>query len=308
MLQRLLARPDLTVVALVHASHDPIHNVRRMLKRRFGTWKRTKKNVRKIIGNLPERGQARFQHPHTFPIIDPENVAREHGLRSIDAKRLSDPSFVAECRQMEVDLILVASFGELIPPAVLDTAHFAAINMHPGLLPRYRGGFPEYCALIGGERTAGITCHVMTEKFDTGAILLQDSIEIGTDDLLQLKARMIRLAASMVDTLLDNLSTLFAKARPQRDEDATNCRYPTGYDQLLPSDSVAAVTRKVRAAAGENYEPFARTPSGAKVFALHLSEESGSGYAVQCSDGVVWLDVVRYKRSILHSDFNVVIR
>lgn len=306
MLQRLLARQDVTVVALVHASRDPVHNMRRMLKRRFGTWKRIRKNIRKIVGNLPTRGQAKYQHPSAFPLIDPENVAKEHGIPCIDAKRLSDPSFVAECRQMEVDMILVASFGELLPASILGAARIAAINMHPGLLPRYRGGFPEYCALIEGERTAGITCHLMTEKFDTGAIVLQDSIEIGTDDLLQLKARMIRLAASMVDPLLDDLASLIANARPQRHEHASNCKYPAGYDQLLPSDSIATAARKVRAAAGENYEPYVRTSSGAKVRALHLSESAGSGYAVPCFDGTLWLDVVRYKRSILRSGFDVI--
>lgn len=306
VLEQLLQRSDVTVIAVVHASHDTWHNLKRMLKRRFGTWKRLRKNVAKIWRNLPAKGQARYQHPHSFATIDPESLARERRIPLIDASRLRDPGFVSELESMHVDLLLVASFGELIPSSVLDVARVASINMHPGLLPKHRGGFPEYTALIQGDFTAGITCHLMTSTFDTGAVLLQDSLEIGSDDLLQLKKRMMILAARMVNHLLDNLTALLQTAQPQDESRATSCKYPAGFDRLRSDEPVDVVLRKIRAAAGENYEPYFLSATGQKVYVLHLSDTAGQGYPFTCSDGVVWLDVLRVRRRIVTNDFTMI--
>lgn len=303
VLEQLVSRTDVQVVAVVHASHDNWHNLRHTLRRRFGTWKRVAKNVKKIWRNLPTKGQASYAHPHTFSPVDPEVVARRSGIPLIDASQLQKPELVERLRALEVEVLLVASFGELIPQNVLGVATKAAINMHPGLLPKHRGGFPEYCALIEGDEIAGITCHLMTAKFDTGAILLQRAIPIGDDDLLQLKQRMIQLGASMIHELIDELDLLLAGSTPQRDDEATTCRYPRGYNVLDPAEPTGVITRKVRASAGENYEPYRVSKSGRKVYVLHLSEQQGRGFPLQCSDGTVWVDVIRYKRRIYTDDF-----
>src|SRR5262249_42819339 len=82
----------------------------------------------------------------------------------------------------DLDLILVQMFPRRLPASVLAIPRLGCVNVHPSLLPRYRGPNPVSWQLYNGETEIGITCHRMDASFDTGPILLQWTLPIHPED------------------------------------------------------------------------------------------------------------------------------
>jgi methionyl-tRNA formyltransferase len=89
-----------------------------------------------------------------------------------------DPSFVRRLETLSADLIVVAGWGRILARDVLDAARFGGVNIHPSLLPSYRGRNPIFWTLRQGEPQTGVTIHRMTEDVDQGPILLQRAFPI----------------------------------------------------------------------------------------------------------------------------------
>jgi methionyl-tRNA formyltransferase len=107
------------------------------------------------------------------------------------------------------DLIVVACFPWRIPQALIDTATIAAVNLHPSLLPRWRGPDPIAWALAEGDETTGITIHLLDEDFDTGPILAQRSIPINSSESMEeLEDRLAKLGAELLVELVRGLPAL----------------------------------------------------------------------------------------------------
>jgi methionyl-tRNA formyltransferase len=96
--------------------------------------------------------------------------------------KMKDPEFLQALAGWEPDLIVVAAYGRILPPAILSFPPRGCINVHASLLPKYRGAGPIQWAIINGETETGITTMLMDEGMDTGAMLLQKAIPITPDD------------------------------------------------------------------------------------------------------------------------------
>jgi methionyl-tRNA formyltransferase len=95
---------------------------------------------------------------------------------------MKDPAFIEALRKWNADVIAVAAFGRILPPAILTLPPRGCINVHGSLLPKFRGAGPVQWAIIRGEQETGITTMLMDEGMDTGAMLLQERIAIAPDD------------------------------------------------------------------------------------------------------------------------------
>ena len=95
---------------------------------------------------------------------------------------MKDPGFLDALAGWKPDMIAVAAFGRILPPAILSLPPLGCINVHGSLLPKYRGAAPIQWAIINGETETGITTMLMDEGMDTGAILLQEALSITADD------------------------------------------------------------------------------------------------------------------------------
>lgn len=76
------------------------------------------------------------------------------------------------------DLFALASYGKILPAAVLELPKLGALNVHPSLLPKYRGATPIQSALLNGDKETGVTIMVMDKGMDTGPIVLQERVAI----------------------------------------------------------------------------------------------------------------------------------
>ena len=126
----------------------------------------------------PDRPKGRKQEICPGPV---KAAALERGLYVYQPSRVRQPEAVEEIRKMAPDLIVVAAFGQLIPPEVLAIPKYGCINVHASLLPAYRGAAPIQHAILDGLRETGVTIMKMNEGLDTGDILSQRVIEITGD-------------------------------------------------------------------------------------------------------------------------------
>jgi methionyl-tRNA formyltransferase len=104
----------------------------------------------------------------------PLKIAAVHaGIKTYQYESVKPSKVIDELKNLQPDLLIVASFGQIMPQALLDIAPRGAINFHWSLLPKYRGASPIQAAIINGEEKTGATVMLMDTKMDHGAILTQ---------------------------------------------------------------------------------------------------------------------------------------
>lgn len=156
----------------------------------------------RVVGIVtqPDRPKGRGQQLTSSPV---KMLAEREHLPLLQPTKMKDPAFLAELSAWKPDLIAVAAFGRILPPAILSLPPRGCINVHGSLLPKYRGAGPIQWALINGETETGITTMLMDEGMDTGAMLLQARIAIAPEDTAgSLSPRLAELGGRLlVETL-----------------------------------------------------------------------------------------------------------
>lgn len=107
-----------------------------------------------------------------------KDFAKSRGMNFIEWDNLKDPKLLDYLKSLNIDAAVVASFNYKIPKVLLDIPKIGFINIHPSLLPKYRGGNPYSTVIINGEQETGVTLHFMDEGFDTGDIITQKKVNI----------------------------------------------------------------------------------------------------------------------------------
>lgn len=156
----------------------------------------------------PDRGRGRGRQSAPAPV---KVLAESKGLPVWQPERVRDESFLGVLREMAPDVIVVAAFGQILPPAVLDAPPWGCLNVHPSLLPRYRGAAPLNWTLIRGEEMTGVTIMVMDAGVDTGDILLQEETPVEANETYD---RLHDRLAAMGAALLLRRSRMWRPAGP----------------------------------------------------------------------------------------------
>ncbi|MCS7280940.1 MAG: methionyl-tRNA formyltransferase [Desulfobacterota bacterium] len=127
-----------------------------------------------------------------------KKCAKSLNLGVLEISSFTEPD-LETIRKIEPDLFVVVSFGLILPESVLKIPKIGAINVHPSLLPKYRGPSPIQAALLNGDKETGITIIRMSKRMDAGNVLLQKSFEIREDDdSISLSERLSREAADIL--------------------------------------------------------------------------------------------------------------
>lgn len=110
---------------------------------------------------------------------------------------------------LDLDFIIVAAYGQMIPEVVLQHAKYQAINVHASLLPKYRGGSPMHRAIQCGDFETGVTIMFMANKMDSGDILSQKSIPIDDDDNVKtLEKKLSIIGSGLLIETLENIDQI----------------------------------------------------------------------------------------------------
>ncbi len=167
----------------------------------------------------PDRPAGRGQRPQTSAV---RQLALERGLPVAQPETLRDPALAEHLRALDLDAIVVAAYGKILPRPLLEVPRRGAINVHGSLLPKYRGAAPIQRAILAGEETTGITIMQMNERMDAGEILLRESLAIRKDDTAEsLGARLAEIGARLLVEALDRLARSALVPEPQVEAEAT---------------------------------------------------------------------------------------
>ncbi len=156
---------------------------------------------------------------------------------------------VAQLAGFKPDVIVVAAFGQILPQSVLDIPAYGCINIHPSLLPKFRGASPVAAAILAGSEFTGVSIMLMDRGLDTGPVLARAQIPISAPDTTgSLTAKLSLIAAQL---LLEVLSGWFRgelAPRPQDDAEATySGEFSKKDGEIDWSLPVADIWRRVRA-------------------------------------------------------------
>jgi len=161
----------------------------------------------------PDRPQGRGRKTAPPPV---KLVAEGFGLTVLQPEKVGHPSFLETFRKIAPDLIVVAAFGQILPKEILRGPRLGCINIHPSLLPKYRGAAPINWTLIRGDRTTGVTIMQMDEGVDSGDVLLQKETSIGEEETFgELHDRLAKMGAELLLTALAMLEAGALQPRPQ---------------------------------------------------------------------------------------------
>jgi methionyl-tRNA formyltransferase len=193
----------------------------------------------------PDRPKGRGQTLTPSPV---KLLAQRAQIPLLQPLKMKDPEFLQALARWKPDLITVAAFGRILPPAILSLPPRGCINVHGSLLPKYRGAGPIQWAIINGETETGITTMLMDEGMDTGAMLLQETIPITPDDTVEtLSPRLAELGGRLLVETITRLKAGTLVPRPQDASQATLAPLLNKEDGVIDwALSATALTNRVR--------------------------------------------------------------
>jgi methionyl-tRNA formyltransferase len=183
--------------------------------------------------------------------------------------------------------MVVAAYGLILPPAVLEAARFGAINIHASLLPRWRGAAPIQRALLAGDAQTGVSIMQMDAGLDTGAVFCRQAITISEDDDAgTLHERLAELGAELMLSVLTDVEAGRARALPQGDGGATYAnKIDKAETQLRWTRPAGELERAVRAFRPSPGAVARRGSEALKVWRARAVDGLGDPGTVLSKDG-----------------------
>ena len=194
----------------------------------------------------PDRPSGRRLHLTPCPV---KEFVAGRGLNVMQVENASAPEVVEKLRALSPDLMVVVDFGQFLKKNILALPPKGAINVHPSLLPKYRGAAPIQWAIANGDAETGVSVLYVTAKMDAGDIILQESVSLNTEDTaLTLEPRLAEVGAGLLIKALDLIREDRVTRKPQDESRVTLARKLTKEDGRIDWPQPATVIRnRIRA-------------------------------------------------------------
>ena len=200
-----------------------------------------------VVGvvTTPEAPRGRGLHPLPNCI---ENYARSEGYPVFTPENLKDEGIISRLTLLKPDMLLIASYGKYLPKKMLEVAPLQ-VNIHPSLLPKYRGPNPILAPLLNGDKESGVSFMHVTSKMDAGEIYKQKTFPLeprmtGGD----LEKKLIQVGLGLLEEFFRELREKEVQMIPQNDDQATYTAKTKKEDTRISwKDSALSIDRKVRA-------------------------------------------------------------
>jgi methionyl-tRNA formyltransferase len=252
-----------------------------------------------LVVTRPDSRRGRGRHTASPPVGD---AARDLGIEVHQTADVNEPDAVERIAAADPDVVAVCAFGQLIREPLL--SDHLLLNVHPSLLPRWRGAAPIARAIMARDRETGVSVMRVTEGLDSGPVALQERTPIGADeDWGSLSAR---LAAQGVELLVRALDLRVAGELELEEQDDSQATYADKLapeerrlDPTRPADELAAKVRALNPHIGTylniDGERLGVSEAVAEDDGLEPGELCAGDGALRlgCADGVLRLAVVQ---------------
>ena len=166
--------------------------------------------------------------------------AKENKLKLFQPESAKEPSFLEELRKVEPNIIITAAYGQILNEEFLKIPTLGTVNLHPSMLPAYRGATPVQTALLNGDKTTGISVLYTVKQLDAGDIILQKPLAIHEDETAgALMHRLFEAYTSVFPEVLNRITSPLFKAKPQDVKKATHCAKISKNDGLVDWNEMA---------------------------------------------------------------------
>lgn len=170
----------------------------------------------------PDRAAGRGRALLASPV---KKAALARQLTVVQPTSLKRPEAIEQLAGFEPDLIVVAAFGQLLPKAVLEMPRRGCLNIHPSLLPKYRGASPVTAAILAGDRFSGVSVMLLDEGMDTGPVLARAQIPVSpTDTTASLGGKLSQVGARLLGEVVVGWTRGELEPGPQDDSQASYCQ------------------------------------------------------------------------------------
>lgn len=195
-------------------------------------------------------------HKIDSPIV--AKIARDFNSQNPTCEiKIFQPAKLSEIendlRELRPEVGVLVAYGKIIPQSVIDVFPHGIINVHPSLLPKYRGPSPMETAIANGDRETGITIMALAKEMDAGPIYYQEKIKLlSTETRPEIYAEFSRRGAELIIEKLSEIISGELQPIPQNDSEATYCQLLTRDDGILNPHIMTAAEcdRRVRAYLG----------------------------------------------------------
>lgn len=167
----------------------------------------------------PDKPAGRGQSLISSPV---KRAAENWKIPVLQPASLKGAEVIAQLADFQPEVIVVAAYGQILPPPVLEMPRYGCLNLHPSLLPRFRGASPVTAAILSGDEFTGVTIILLDRGLDTGPILGWAVVPISPQDTTgSLTEKLSRVAAQLLPEVLERWARGEIKSQPQNEAEAT---------------------------------------------------------------------------------------
>lgn len=212
----------------------------------------------------PDQKSGRGMSLNISPV---KETALKYNIPVYQPEKIGDELFLDFLESLGADIYAVAAYAQKIPDRLLHMARFGCINLHPSLLPKYRGSGPLRGPILNGDKVSGVTIMQLVSDWDAGDILLQESFVLDPEETSEtLEERSAVLGAKMMLEVINGLEQGIIVPVPQDHSQATYLKQITKEaGHINFHDSAVQIERQVRACIPW---PSAYTKLGGKTFKI----------------------------------------
>ncbi len=151
---------------------------------------------------------------------DVKIYAKSQNIKVFEPEKIrKNPEFIEEIKALNADIACVVVYGKILPKEFLDLFPNGCINVHPSLLPKYRGAAPIQWAIMNGDKKTGVCTMYLDVGMDDGDVIQKEEVEIGEDETAgELWDRLADLGANMLVKTVNNISKGIIERTPQKGE------------------------------------------------------------------------------------------
>lgn len=201
-----------------------------------------KLNLMAVI-TQPDRPAGRKKIPSMSPV---KNFVKNRGIRILQPEKITD--IADEIRLMNPGLIVMVSYGQIIPKEIIEIPKYGCINIHPSILPKYRGSSPIQTAILNGDKQTGVSIMMVDEKMDHGDILKIQRVKIENKNYTELHDELSVIGADLLLSVLPSVISQKIKLKKQDDKRATYTKMLVRSDGRIDwSKKVIDIERQIRA-------------------------------------------------------------
>ena len=270
-----------------------------------------------LVLTQPDRPTGRGRKVKANPV---KQCAMAADLPVAQPATLRDPSILAQLTECQLDVLVVAAYGLILPSAVLAIPKYGCINVHASLLPRWRGAAPIERAIMAGDAETGVCIMHMEEGLDTGPIFARQSIPITAQTHARdLSASLAEIGAKQLIGVLKKMASAksgkseWPQTTIQNDDQATYAHKLSAADRIVDwSQSAAQIARQIIALADRLPVRVRVNDCGVQFLAANVIEQnvsqdesspqgtlidaSKSGLIIQCATDLLQVTALKVER------------